>query len=638
MSMFVSKTQTALALGIPNLWRVFSYRMGVKLGLNPVRRIQAKQPAGIFFKPPVSKQKVSRFSSPLRPAIGKKGRMMFFYFSWYGEEASNRFDWHKNPFNNHSVSKPKRAWWNIPDFDPKLGDIKAVWEASRFDWLLNLAQSAIVDDDNKDQAQDQKNQVVTNESDALNLLNECLNDWCEHNPPYLGINWKCGQEASIRVMHLSMAASILDQHLSPSDALIKLIHVHLQRIAPTIRYAVAQDNNHATSEAAALFIGGSWLYHLGDKKALKYQLVGRKWLENRAQRLIASDGTFSQYSSNYHRVMLDTYSMVEYWRRLLELPKFSTNLYSKLQLATNWLYQVTQTETGYVPNLGANDGARLLPLSTTDYTDYRPSVQLASILFAQQRAYESEGEWDAPLQWLNIESPTSCRARPETSYFAEGGYSLLRCGKAFALFNIPRFKFRPSQIDALHVDLWLSGENLLRDAGTYSYNAGDDIIQYFGGTAGHNTIQFDNRDQMPRLSRFLVTDWLKAKEVLPVTENKSELTTGAAYYDYKGAYHHRLIKLSSDQLQVIDTVAKFQQKAVLRWRLQAGVWICNKQNGTISNGVHMLSVSCSQTEITRFEIVEGWESRYYLQKTPLPVLEVEINQAGILTTEYSFNL
>jgi hypothetical protein len=28
--------------------------------------------------------------------------------------------------------------------------------------------------------------------------------------------------------------------------------------------------------------------------------------------------------------------------------------------------------------------------------------------------------------------------------------------------------------------------------------------------------------------------------------------------------------------------------------------------------------------IQRLEITEGWESRYYLEKTPLPVLEVEI--------------
>ena len=38
-----------------------------------------------------------------------------------------------------------------------------------------------------------------------------------------------------------------------------MITLHLVRIAATLPYAIAQDNNHGTSEAAALFIGGAWL-------------------------------------------------------------------------------------------------------------------------------------------------------------------------------------------------------------------------------------------------------------------------------------------------------------------------------------------------------------------------------------------
>ena len=48
-----------------------------------------------------------------------------------------------------------------------------------------------------------------------------------------------------------------------------------------------------------------------------------------------------------------------------------------------------------------------------------------------------------------------------------------------------------------------------------------------------------------------------------------------------------------------------------------------------------LRVLASQP-IVRIEIVEGWESRYYSQKTPIPVLEVEVAEAGTLTTELRF--
>ena len=369
--------------------------------------------------------------------------------------------------------------------------------------------------------------------------------------------------------------------------------------------------------------------------------MGRKWLENRATRLIEPDGSFSQYSVNYHRVMLDTYSMAEHWRKVLELPAFSQKLYQQLQSATNWLYQMVQAETGDAPNLGVNDGARLLPLSNTDYRDFRPSVQLAMTLFCKQSAFPlylwerglgGKG-FNGSLHWLNIPIPEQIAKPADFFFFPNGGYSVLRKNKAFALLRFPNFRFRPSQADALHVDLWLDGQNLLRDGGTYSYNAGEEVTRYFGGTASHNTIQFDDRDQMPRLSRFLFGEWLKADHVVPIHERGNSLQTAAGYRDYKEATHQRTISLTTESLQVTDSFAGFKQKAVLRWRLQPDDWVIT--SNTISNGKHRLNIQ-TDLPISRFEIVEGWESRYYLQKTPLPVLEVEVQQAGEIITTYQF--
>jgi hypothetical protein len=40
---FVIKARTALALGVPNLVRALTYRLGVKTGLNPVRRLKGER-------------------------------------------------------------------------------------------------------------------------------------------------------------------------------------------------------------------------------------------------------------------------------------------------------------------------------------------------------------------------------------------------------------------------------------------------------------------------------------------------------------------------------------------------------------------------------------------------------------------
>ena len=120
------------------------------------------------------------------------------------------------------------------------------------------------------------------------------------------------------------AAWILGQDLNPENGLIDIIKTHLKRIDKTLSYAIAQQNNHAISEAAALFIGGSFLLNL-DKRAEAWTFKGRRLLEDHISNLIESDGTFSQYSLNYHRFMLDTCSLVEAWRSHKGLEFFSEN-------------------------------------------------------------------------------------------------------------------------------------------------------------------------------------------------------------------------------------------------------------------------------------------------------------------------
>lgn len=606
MKSLIVKGKTALALGIPNLARVALYRAGVRCRLSPVRRLQAVLPAPPYFMPISSRRNV--------PVPVGRWRKQALLFGWWPLSLNGRApDWHLNPFTGKRVPHPERGWWTIPDFDERVGDIKAIWELSRFDWVLVLVQQAVAGD-----------------CCALDQLNRWLGDWVEANPAYRGPNWKCGQEASIRVMHLAMAALIAGQTKAPSRSLLDLVEAHLRRIEPTLGYAIAQDNNHGTSEAAALFIGGSWLARCGRADGVRWERLGRRWLENRAARLIGSDGSFSQYSVNYHRMMLDTFSMVEVWRRHLKLAPFSEKLRARLAAATRWLFTLVDPITGDAPNIGANDGARLLPLTDTDYRDYRPSVQLAMALFANRRAYTEPGPWDVPLRWLGLSLPATAEKPPGSALFDEGGYAVLRRGTAMAVMRYPRFRFRPSHADALHLDLWVDGENHLRDSGTYSY-ADSDWLNYFSGTASHNTVQFDDRDQMPRLGRFLFGEWLRTRGLRPIEERADGVTCAASYRDSLGAWHRREVTLGDGFLRVRDEVGGFRRKAVLRWRLQPGSW--RLQGHSVTNGHRVLTV-VADVPVARCDLTCGWESRYYLQKTFVPVVEVEIRQPGVLITEY----
>lgn len=612
MPILLTKVRTALALGLPNIVRATGYALGVRFGLNPVRRLQGELPSGRYFEAP-------RLPSPAALPVQAWTTVGLLFSRWPIVVSDAPPDWLANPFTGQRMPDPHRPWWQIPDFDPAVGDIKSMWELSRMDWVLAFAQRACAGD------------VA-----SLERLNAWLADWFHSNPPYQGPNWKCGQEASIRVMHMACAAMMLGQVGSASRALRTAVELHLQRIAPTVQYAMAQDNNHGTSEAAALFVGGSWLQAMGVADGERYAVSGRRWLENRAARLIGKDGSFSQYSLNYHRVMLDTFSLAEAWRRHLGLAQFSERFTVRALAAAEWLRHMTNDANGDAPNVGANDGARLLQLAETPYRDHRPTVQLAMALFAGQRAYGEEGDWNNALHWLGIPVPLEPASRPADYTADDGGFALLRRGKAMALLRYPRFRFRPSQADALHVDLWLGQENILRDAGTYSYNTDMHWQQYFGGTASHNTIQFDGRDQMPRLTRFLLGDWLKTAWLTKRENDAGAVRFMAGYRARAGTSHKRHLALEDGRLCVSDEVAGQFGKAVLRWRLAPGAWHLFVEDGMVRlvNQPAALTLTLKASmPIARCEIVEGWESRHYLEKTAVPVLELEVSRAGTLITE-----
>lgn len=596
------RIRTYARLGPANIARVGAYRLGLKAGFHPVLKLCAEIASPPFFR-------ASTRERPI-PKPNRAWTESIWWFGWYRANLPDAPpDWFANPFSELPQSDASSDWWRIPDFGS--GDIKGVWELSRFDWVVAWATCA-----------------ANGDGAALDRLNCWLGDWAKNNPPYKGPNWKCGQESSIRVMHLVLAAWVLGQDKTPEPGLIVLLRALLQRIAPTVSYAIGQQNNHGTSEAAALFVGGSLLSG-HDPQADAWMAMGRHWLEERAQALIEADGSFSQYSVTYHRVMLDSYALAEAWRRHRNLPEFSKAMQNRLADATRWLAAMTDRITGDAPNIGANDGARLIQLTGGDYRDFRPSVQLAAALFTGSDAY-GEGGWNVPLHWMGVQ-PGRRGEAPESISFDSGGYHVLRAGSATAVLRYPRFRFRPSQSDALHLDLWVAGEALLRDAGTFSYNA--DGSDWFASTAAHNTVCFEGRNQMPQLGRFLFGDWLRAEDVQTVYTSLEGVTAAAAYQDRHAARHHRHVFLTQNRMICTDTVSGNFTNACLRWRLAPLDWTLNGQKA--QTGGKVISVS-SDNDPLFLNITKTMESRYYQKKDSVPVLEIFVRRPCTIKTEIEF--
>ena len=620
----LSYLSTALRLGVSNVARVLFYRIckraGIYRWLLPRRetiplglRVDSLLGAA---QPPVPWANRSILTEADELLKGRAN-----YFSVHAHDIGNPPNWFLNPFKNKRHPQPTLHWSEITDFNAEAGDIKVVWEMSRFSWALVLTRAWRISGDAR----------------YLSTMRLWMEDWWRCNPPNTGPNWMCGQETSIRLINALLALRLVGLDENVGSGLAVFVEAHCWRIALTTLYAIAQDNNHGTSEAAGLFVGGSWLARFGDGDARyrgqRWAEKGRKLLNGRVRRLVLPDGSFSQHSLTYHRVMLDTLSVAEAWRRHVGEAPFAEDFYERAAAATRWLGAMIDLTSGDGPNLGANDGAHPYRLDASAYRDFRPCLQLASLLFIGSGALES-GPWDESAAWLSV--PAEGQARPwmdnlSSAVFPDGGYVVMRNGTVGqVLLRAPTARFRPAHADALHVDFWWKGKNFLRDGGSYSYADSDVVTTAFASAVGHNTQQFDGRDQMPRLGRFLYGDWLRVIGEPVITTSAEEQSWAGSYTDIWGAQHKRTVTLRAETLSVLDEARGFKRKAVLRWRLAPGNWSQNETGCTSSMGRIRVE---SSVPIRRMSLESGWESRHYLEKSAVPVLEVEIDQSpAVLTT------
>jgi len=434
----------------------------------------------------------SESASPTAYAAGVD-QGLFIFFEHQRIQTSFPPQWHTNPFTGQNIPSGKH-WTEIDDF--ACGDIKMIWELSRFAFVYALVRAFWRTGDQK----------------YAETFWHLVEDWREKNPPNWGANWKCGQEVAFRVMAWCFGlygffrADSTNAHRM--TALSQMISVSGERIEGNIRYALNQRNNHGISEAVGLLTIG--LLFPEFRKATSWREMGKRLLEEQGKSLIYEDGAFSQHSFNYQRLMLHDYL----WAlRLGDLNGhgFSDQLKARVRKSADFIHQLQDAATGQVPNYGQNDGALVLPLNNCGPVDFRPVVQAANYYFTGKRCFEA-GSWDEDLLWLygadSLLAPVVAKPRYDLQA-TQGGYYTLRSETGFVFVRCATLRDRPSQADMLHVDLWLRGKNLALDPGTYSYNAPQPWNNPLAHTTFHNTVTVDGRDQMDRIGRFLWFPWLK---------------------------------------------------------------------------------------------------------------------------------
>ncbi len=291
---------------------------------------------------------------------------------------------------------------------------------------------------------------------------------------------------------------------------------------------IAVRNNHAISESFALYYVGILFPFFNSSE--KWMKSGKKWFEEEVLYQVYNDGTFLQYSMNYHRVLIQLLTWAIGISEINGDP-FSKKVKEKAYKALNFAFQCQDELSGHLPNYGANDGAIFFPLNDSEYRDYRPQINALHKLLTGKPAYDSIGSWDEDFYWYGNKLKDGIGFEPISKKygivrFDYGGYYLFRQKESFTFIRCGSHPNRPSQADNLHIDIWYKGRNLIVDAGSYKYNTDVENLKYFMGSASHNTVMLGNHDQMLKGARFIWYNWTNVLNV-EISENED-------FYFFKG--------------------------------------------------------------------------------------------------------
>lgn len=483
------------------------------------------------------------------------GEICFFSAEW--KKIGKDYNWITNPETNYTYDSSKH-WSEINDFNPLNGDIKYVWEKSRFSYLLTIMRY----------------DYHFNEDHSTFVFAE-IENWIDANPINQGPNWKCSQEISLRIFNWMYLLSFYKNANALTeplwDKIQNTVYWSLHHVYHHINFSrIAVRNNHAITETLALTISDLLFPFIPETK--KWAKVGKKWLEQEIDYQVYDDGTFLQFSMNYHRVLIQLFSFGISLTDKHNKP-FSKLVYNKAYKSLNFLYQCLQKENGFLPNYGANDGALFFPLSENQYRDYRPQLNTLHVILTGEKLFE-EKEVQEDVQWVkNVNEPKhnfeKLTQKTGVISFKNGGYYICRTETAFTFIRCGSHKDRPSHADNLHVDVWVKGKNILRDSGTYKYNTDKEIGNYFTGTKGHNTVVVNNDSQMLKGSRFIWFYWSQSKVAEWSEEKEYYIFSGkisAFRYLNKRGMHSRDVKVSKnenlwwvkDEVENLDIFSKKQ--------------------------------------------------------------------------------
>lgn len=515
--------------------------------------------------------------------------------------------WHADPISSHVWPSHHRVRL-FPIAGPP-GALRRVWELNRMQWLPSLASAY---------------RVTAREEFVIAGWRHILG-WIDANPPGCGINWTSPLEMAMRVLSW-LSFMVQTRSSPPSDATRFWQSVHAQARATAWHLSLRpRPNNHLAGEALLLVTLGvvcPWMRGAGP-----WRRLGRNALAWGIGGCLLPDGSPAEGSLNYGAFAKDAYSAAE---ALLESTgrRLAGRAGTHLAAARRLFGRLPRLATP--PQMGDSDEVTLTSLTG-------PLLRAVTAEGLIARSHDDEDAAATPRELPS--QPPENDGNGDTTC---DSFALATRGEFTVLCVVGRMGLSPyyghAHAHALSIQLWLNGEPVFIDPGTYSY-AEQPWRDYFRSTAAHCTVEVEGESQARPTSDFA---WQAAYSCSATIRSRDDV------FELRGSHdgyrrlpqrvgHSRRVHLSRGRLEIEDSLCgRAPFTARLYWHLHPR-WEVVRVEGPsvlIAKGSEVLRLTVQgpgrPTVLTAcLDPLAGWWSPAFECRAPTTTIRMEARHWSI---------
>jgi len=398
-------------------------------------------------------------------------------------------DWHLDLV--HGKRGPNKPAFKIRYLDfAEVGDSKVTWELNRHQHLVTLAKAY----------------CLTGDARYAHEIFSQWQSWRTGNPYPNGMNWASSLEVAFRSLSWMWVYFLMQNSEEMTADLrsewIKALALSGRHIE-TYLSTYFSPNTHLLGEGVALFFLGTLFPEL--PRARRWKERGWEIVLEAARAQVRPDGFYFEQSTYYHVYALDLFlhARVLAAGNDVQIPaEYDSTLLQMLDALCLF------GRAGVVPSVGDDDGGRVFDPRRNRSQHLLDPLSTGAILYQRGDFKFIAGSPREETLWLlgaeglrKFEELRSQEPSGASSALKDSGFYLMADSETGQQLLIDAGPHGPGtaghgHADALSIHLVGGGETLLMDPGTLEY-VGDTQADriFFRGTAAHNTLRVDERDQ-----------------------------------------------------------------------------------------------------------------------------------------------